>query len=206
MEAAFRRPLADVFERFDEKPVASASIAQVQQPRRCANRLTHTSEAFLLTCPTEGSKVHKRSMQQLQTVQIRSLCWLTLLLTESLRSDSIQIMGDLSVLVMQLAWMPGIGPTSNALQVHKAVLKEGGQGRPVAVKVRHPGVARRIKQDFQLLIPLARATSRFKALKVCAWPERQVAEAAKGWAVSVKATVLLLGHGVSPVQMTQQPC
>ncbi len=29
IEAAFRRPLADVFEEFDEKPVASASIAQV---------------------------------------------------------------------------------------------------------------------------------------------------------------------------------
>jgi len=29
IEAAFRRPLADIFEEFDEKPVASASIAQV---------------------------------------------------------------------------------------------------------------------------------------------------------------------------------
>ncbi len=56
--------------------------------------------------------------------------------------------------------------TTSASQVHKAVLKEGGRSRSVAVKVRHPGVARRIKQDFQLLIPLARATSRFKALKV----------------------------------------
>ena len=52
-------------------------------------------------------------------------------------------------------------------QVHKAVLTVGGKTQKVAVKVRHPGVERRIIQDFQLLIPLARATSRFKALKVC---------------------------------------
>ena len=45
------------------------------------------------------------------------------------------------------------------------MLREGDSSRAVAVKVRHPGVARRIKQDFQLLIPLARYTSRFKALK-----------------------------------------
>ena len=32
IEAAFRRPLADIFEEFDEKPVASASIAQVRLP------------------------------------------------------------------------------------------------------------------------------------------------------------------------------
>lgn len=76
VEAAFQRPLAAVFSSFDEKPLASASIAQV----------------------------------------------------------------------------------------HRAVLRDGG--RTVAVKVRHPGVAHRVKQDFQLLIPLARATSRFKSLKV----------------------------------------
>jgi len=50
--------------------------------------------------------------------------------------------------------------------VHKAVLRDAGRRRTVAVKVRHPGVASRIKQDFQLLIPLARSTSRFKSLKV----------------------------------------
>ena len=32
VEAAFRRPLSDVFREFDEKPVASASIAQVCSP------------------------------------------------------------------------------------------------------------------------------------------------------------------------------
>ena len=51
-------------------------------------------------------------------------------------------------------------------QVHKAVIRVDGKPTTVAVKVRHPGVERRIIQDFQLLIPLARATSRFKALKV----------------------------------------
>ena len=85
VEEAFRRPLEAVFESFDEKPVASASIAQV----------------------------------------------------------------------------------------HRAVLR--GSGRTVAVKVRHPGVAQRIKQDFQLLIPLARATSRFKSLKV-RWPLTSASE------------------------------
>ena len=45
------------------------------------------------------------------------------------------------------------------------MLRDGGRRRTVAVKVRHPGVASRIKQDFQLLIPLARSTSRFKSLK-----------------------------------------
>lgn len=51
-------------------------------------------------------------------------------------------------------------------QVHKAVLRVGGEERAVAVKVRHPGVVTRITQDFQLLIPLARAASKFRALKV----------------------------------------
>jgi ABC1 atypical kinase-like domain len=51
-------------------------------------------------------------------------------------------------------------------QVHKAVIRVDGKATTVAVKVRHPGVERRIIQDFQLLIPLARATSKFKALKV----------------------------------------
>lgn len=42
-----------------------------------------------------------------------------------------------------------------------------GEDVTVAVKVRHPGVVTRITQDFQLLIPLARAASKFRALKVC---------------------------------------
>lgn len=51
-------------------------------------------------------------------------------------------------------------------QVHKAVLRRpDGTLQPVAVKVRHPGVAQRIRQDFMLLMPLARFASRFKALK-----------------------------------------
>ncbi len=65
-------------------------------------------------------------------------------------------------------------PRNSRAQVHKAVLTVGGRTRPVAVKVRHPGVELSIVQDFQLLIPLARATSKFKALKVGAcWACRQ---------------------------------
>lgn len=56
VEAAFRRPLEDVFEEFDEKPVASASIAQVQVlelvscPRStvksCSSRSRHYPEVL----------------------------------------------------------------------------------------------------------------------------------------------------------------
>jgi predicted unusual protein kinase regulating ubiquinone biosynthesis (AarF/ABC1/UbiB family) len=45
-------------------------------------------------------------------------------------------------------------------------MRLGGRPRIVAVKVRHPGVALRIEQDFQLLKPLAAATSLVRALKV----------------------------------------
>ncbi len=70
--------------------------------------------------------------------------------------------------------------TAPAPQVHKAVLRDRGRSRTVAVKVRHPGVASRIKQDFQLLIPLARSTSRFKSLKVRSPAECKLSR----WAVS----------------------
>eukprot|EP00208_Stichococcus_sp_RCC1054_P004010 CAMPEP_0206149134 /NCGR_PEP_ID=MMETSP1473-20131121/37622_1 /ASSEMBLY_ACC=CAM_ASM_001109 /TAXON_ID=1461547 /ORGANISM="Stichococcus sp, Strain RCC1054" /LENGTH=1096 /DNA_ID=CAMNT_0053546583 /DNA_START=242 /DNA_END=3533 /DNA_ORIENTATION=+ len=55
--------------------------------------------------------------------------------------------------------------SASIAQVHKAVLKVKGEDVTVAVKVRHPGVVTRITQDFQLLIPLARAASKFRALK-----------------------------------------
>ena len=44
----------------------------------------------------------------------------------------------------------------------------GRRGRrvAVAVKVRHPGVAARIAEDFRLLRPLAALTSRIRSLKV----------------------------------------
>lgn len=45
------------------------------------------------------------------------------------------------------------------LQVHRAVLKVGSKRRNVVVKVRHPGVACQIAQDFQLLQPIAGLTS-----------------------------------------------
>ena len=44
-------------------------------------------------------------------------------------------------------------------QVHKAIMIVGGKRRSVVVKVRHPGVEVRIKQDFQILKPLAAAAS-----------------------------------------------
>ncbi|KAK9819987.1 hypothetical protein WJX72_004814 [[Myrmecia] bisecta] len=50
-------------------------------------------------------------------------------------------------------------------QVHRATMHIDGAPREVVVKVRHPGVARRIHQDFQLLKPLAAATSRVRSLK-----------------------------------------
>lgn len=50
--------------------------------------------------------------------------------------------------------------------MHKAELRVDGKLLTVAVKVRHPGVVTRITQDFQLLIPLARASSKVRALKV----------------------------------------
>jgi hypothetical protein len=46
------------------------------------------------------------------------------------------------------------------LQVHKAIMIVGGKRRSVVVKVRHPGVEVRIKQDFQILKPLAAAASK----------------------------------------------
>ena len=51
-------------------------------------------------------------------------------------------------------------------QVHRAVLRVGGRPCQVAVKVRHPGVARQIWQDFQLLGPLAGLTSSIPSLRV----------------------------------------
>lgn len=50
-------------------------------------------------------------------------------------------------------------------QVHRARLLVDGETREVAVKVRHPGVADRIWQDFQLLRPLAAMTTRVRTLK-----------------------------------------
>lgn len=50
-------------------------------------------------------------------------------------------------------------------QVHKAVMTIEGVRRVVAVKVRHPGVADIIRRDFQVLKPVAAATSRVRALK-----------------------------------------
>lgn len=65
-----------------------------------------------------------------------------------------------------LSGMHDLTTAETFLQVHKAVVRVHGKPTPVAVKVRHPGVERRIIQDFQLLIPLARTTSKVKALKV----------------------------------------
>jgi aarF domain-containing kinase len=50
-------------------------------------------------------------------------------------------------------------------QVHRATMHIAGCRRQVAVKVRHPGVAEIIHRDFQVLKPLADATSKVRALK-----------------------------------------
>ncbi|KAL0050818.1 hypothetical protein WJX82_007739 [Trebouxia sp. C0006] len=50
-------------------------------------------------------------------------------------------------------------------QVHRAVMTIEGVRRVVAVKVRHPGVADIIRRDFQVLKPVAAATSKVPALK-----------------------------------------
>lgn len=55
--------------------------------------------------------------------------------------------------------------SASIAQVHKAELHVDGKLQTVAVKVRHPGVVTRITQDFQLLIPLARWSSKLRALK-----------------------------------------
>ena len=64
--------------------------------------------------------------------------------------------------------------SGSVAQVHRAVLKLRdpprtgaltGELLPVAVKVRHPNVARRIATDFRLLKPLAAAASRVKGLR-----------------------------------------
>ena len=46
------------------------------------------------------------------------------------------------------------------MQVHLAKIRIAGALREVVVKVRHPGVERRIAQDFRLLVPMAALTSR----------------------------------------------
>lgn len=59
--------------------------------------------------------------------------------------------------------MTGNAGTDNqvhVLQVHRAVMVIDGKRRNVAVKVRHPGVDVRIRQDFRLLHPLAAAASK----------------------------------------------
>ncbi|KAL4443762.1 hypothetical protein ABPG75_011499 [Micractinium tetrahymenae] len=50
-------------------------------------------------------------------------------------------------------------------QVHRARMLVEGRPQEVAVKVRHPGVAKRIWQDFQLLRPLAALTGRVRSLR-----------------------------------------
>jgi aarF domain-containing kinase len=52
-----------------------------------------------------------------------------------------------------------------AVQVHRARMLVDGQPLEVAVKVRHPGVSRRIWADFQLLRPLAALTARVRSLR-----------------------------------------
>lgn len=53
-----------------------------------------------------------------------------------------------------------------ALQVHRAMLRlPGGELRAVAVKVCHPRVATIIHQDFQLLMPLAKAAGSLALFK-----------------------------------------
>ena len=44
--------------------------------------------------------------------------------------------------------------------MHLARIQVAGALREVVVKVRHPGVERRIAQDFRLLVPMAALTSR----------------------------------------------
>ena len=46
------------------------------------------------------------------------------------------------------------------MQVHRAIMIIGGKRRSVVVKVRHPGVDVSIRQDFQILKPLAAAASK----------------------------------------------
>lgn len=55
--------------------------------------------------------------------------------------------------------------TTTSLQIHRATLLQDGQLVRAAVKVRHPGVACQISQDFRLLKPLAAWASRVRALQ-----------------------------------------
>lgn len=61
-------------------------------------------------------------------------------------------------------------------QVHRATLQVDGRLLQVAVKVRHPGCARAIWLDFQLLRPLAALTARVRSLRV-SWAVGEVG----GW-------------------------
>ena len=50
------------------------------------------------------------------------------------------------------------------VQVHIAHIRQAGALREVVVKVRHPGVERRIAQDFRLLLPLAALTAKVRCV------------------------------------------
>eukprot|EP00968_Pinguiococcus_pyrenoidosus_P005279 scaffold340_cov256-Pinguiococcus_pyrenoidosus.AAC.3 len=99
VEAALEMPLEDAFERFEETPVASGSIAQVH--RAVLRRKKHQT--------TQGGSTMASLPQGLSS-------------------------GLLSA---------GGGDAGSRMN--------GGDGQLVAVKVRHPGVAKRMRIDFALM-------------------------------------------------------
>lgn len=55
--------------------------------------------------------------------------------------------------------------SGSVAQVHRAVYRKNGNAIPVIVKVRHPNVGQQIRQDFQILKPLASMASKIPYLK-----------------------------------------
>lgn len=135
IEGAFGEVVEKLFETIEERPIASGSIAQVLPARTV---LSFTS-SFVLHPP----RLKSRSCSSARHVS---------------RFEHTTV--NAGVAQFQVVRPVSVANVTLLLQVHRAVMVVSGKRRSVAVKVRHPGVEVRIKQDFQLLKPLAAIASK----------------------------------------------
>ena len=190
IEEAFGKPVEELFEEIDHKPLASGSVAQVRPANgKLTQRLpcdlqscVHSTALFawlpMMCCMYLASLVCSSSSQAAlprQGAQDPTLAGLHTRVRGYVRQASAgqrpaplqRPSTDCSRRACQQQ-AAGLGhpPPSDAcdqgpwLQVHLAKIRVAGAPREVVVKVRHPGVERRIAQDFRLLVPMAALTSR----------------------------------------------
>jgi hypothetical protein len=172
VESAFGLRLDQLFITFDPKPLASGSVAQVRGCDGCwvpclmCSRDVHGTTMDTLSASCDALRSRSRELAALQTCtgpafhpqMPPSLCSTACCLPSSQPGHASPHH------LLNLLPLPLHSPTPS-LQIHRAMLLQDGQLVRAAVKVRHPGVARQIGQDFRLLKPLAAWASRFRALQ-----------------------------------------